>query len=400
MKTITPVSLLVAVLCAASMFAQEKTSLSAGLAVTPPMGWNSWNKFGCHVSADMIKGMADAMVKSGMKDAGYQYVVIDDCWQVSRDADGNIVPDPKTFPDGIKPVADYVHSLGLKFGIYSDAGSQTCAGRPGGLGHEYQDAIRYAAWGVDYLKYDWCHTTTQDAKASYANIRHALDAAGRPIVLSICEWGSHQPWLWGKEVGGNLWRTTGDIQARWSGRKEWKPGDCCSYGVVDIIDAEDPIYSYAGPGHWNDPDMLEVGNGELTPTENRSHFSFWALLAAPLMAGNDLRDMKPETHDILTNKEVIAVNQDALGRQGRRVWKDADLEVWSKPLAGGARAVILFNRGTTEQEITARWGDLYYPDNLLASVHDLWEKKDLGKMSGKFSAKVASHGVVMVTVKP
>jgi alpha-galactosidase len=400
MKTITPVSLLVAVLCAASMFAQEKTSLSAGLALTPPMGWNSWNKFGCHVSADMIKGMADAMVKSGMKDAGYQYVVIDDCWQVSRDADGNIVPDPKTFPDGIKPVADYVHSLGLKFGIYSDAGSQTCAGRPGGLGHEYQDAIRYAAWGVDYLKYDWCHTTTQDAKASYANIRHALDAAGRPIVLSICEWGSHQPWLWGKEVGGNLWRTTGDIQARWSGRKEWKPGDCCSYGVVDIIDAEDPIYSYAGPGHWNDPDMLEVGNGELTPTENRSHFSFWALLAAPLMAGNDLRDMKPETHDILTNKEVIAVNQDALGRQGRRVWKDGDLEVWSKPLAGGARAVILFNRGTTEQEITARWGDLYYPDNLLASVHDLWEKKDLGKMSGKFSAKVASHGVVMVTVKP
>jgi len=400
MKTITPVSLLVAVLCAASMFAQEKTSLSAGLALTPPMGWNSWNKFGCHVSADMIKGMADAMVKSGMKDAGYQYVVIDDCWQVSRDADGNIVPDPKTFPDGIKPVADYVHSLGLKFGIYSDAGWQTCAGRPGGLGHEYQDAIRYAAWGVDYLKYDWCHTTTQDAKASYANIRHALDAAGRPIVLSICEWGSHQPWLWGKEVGGNLWRTTGDIQARWSGRKEWKPGDCCSYGVVDIIDAEDPIYSYAGPGHWNDPDMLEVGNGELTPTENRSHFSFWALLAAPLMAGNDLRDMKPETHDILTNKEVIAVNQDALGRQGRRVWKDGDLEVWSKPLAGGARAVILFNRGTTEQEITARWGDLYYPDNLLASVHDLWEKKDLGKMSGKFSAKVASHGVVMVTVKP
>jgi alpha-galactosidase len=400
MKTITRASLLVMMLCAAGLVAQEKPSPSAGLALTPPMGWNSWNKFGCHVSADMIKGMADAMVKSGMKDAGYQYVVIDDCWQVSRDADGNIVPDPKTFPDGIRPVADYVHSLGLKFGIYSDAGSQTCAGRPGGLGHEYQDAIKYAAWGVDYLKYDWCHTTTQDAKASYANIRHALDAAGRPIVLSICEWGSHQPWLWGKEVGGNLWRTTGDIQARWSGRKEWKPGDCCSYGVVDIIDAEDPIYSYAGPGHWNDPDMLEVGNGELTPSENRSHFSFWALLAAPLMAGNDLREMKPEIHDILTNKEVIAVNQDAMGRQGRRVWKDGDLEVWSKPLAGGARAVILFNRGTSEQEITARWGDLYYPDDLPASVRDLWEKKDLGKMSGKFSAKVAPHGVVMVMVKP
>jgi alpha-galactosidase len=400
MKTITRTALLAVVCCASFLFAQEKPSPSAGLALTPPMGWNSWNKFGCHVSADMIKGMADAMVKSGMKDAGYQYVVIDDCWQVSRDADGNIVPDPKNFPDGIKPVADYVHSLGLKFGIYSDAGSQTCAGRPGGLGHEYQDAIKYAAWGVDYLKYDWCHTTTQDAKASYANIRNALDTAGRPIVLSICEWGSHQPWLWGKEVGGNLWRTTGDIQPRWSGKKEWRPGDCCSFGVVDIIDAEDPIYSYAGQGHWNDPDMLEVGNGDLTPTENRAHFSFWALLAAPLMAGNDLRDMKPEIHDILTNKEVIAVNQDLLGRQGRRVWKEGDLEVWSKPLAGGARAVILFNRGTTEQEITARWGDVDYPAELSASVRDLWEKKDLGKASGKFSAKVAPHGVVMVTLKP
>jgi alpha-galactosidase len=400
MKTITRALLLVVISCAAVLFAQDKPSPSAGLALTPPMGWNSWNKFGCHVSADMIKGMADAMVKSGMKDAGYQYVVIDDCWQVSRDAEGNIVPDPKNFPDGIKPLADYVHSLGLKFGIYSDAGLKTCAGRPGGLGHEYQDAIKYAAWGVDYLKYDWCHTTTQDAKASYANIRAALDTAGRPIVLSICEWGSHQPWLWGKEVGGNLWRTTGDIQPRWSGKKEWRPGDCCSFGVVDIIDAEDPIYSYAGPGHWNDPDMLEVGNGELNPTENRSHFSFWALLAAPLMAGNDLRDMKPEIHDILTNKEVIAVNQDPLGRQGRRVRRDGDLEVWSKPLAGGARAVILFNRGTGEQEITAKWEDLYYPASLSAMVRDLWEKKDLGKVSGKFSARVEPHGVVMLTIKP
>jgi alpha-galactosidase len=400
MKTITRALLLVVIFVTGLLVAQDKPSPSAGLALTPPMGWNSWNKFGCHVSADMIKGMADAMVKSGMKDAGYQYVVIDDCWQVARDADGNIVPDPKTFPDGIKPVADYVHSLGLKFGIYSDAGSQTCAGRPGGLGHEYQDAIKYAAWGVDYLKYDWCHTSTQDAKSSYANIRNALDAAGRPIVLSICEWGSHQPWLWGKDVGGNLWRTTGDIQARWSGKKEWKPGDCCSFGVVDIIDAEDSIYSYAVPGHWNDPDMLEVGNGELTAAENRSHFSFWALLAAPLMAGNDLRDMKPEVHDILTNKEVIAVNQDPLGRQGRRVWKNGDLEVWSKPLARGARAVILFNRGVTEQEITARWGDLDYPEGLSATVRDVWEKKDLGKVSGRFLAKVPSHGVVMVTVTP
>jgi alpha-galactosidase len=399
MKTITRRLLpLLLLSCAGGLAAQDKPS--ANLALTPPMGWNSWNKFGCNVSADMIKGMADAMVKSGMKDAGYQYIVIDDCWQVARDQDANIVADPKRFPDGIKAVADYVHALGLKFGIYSDAGSQTCAGRPGGLGHEYQDALKYAAWGVDYLKYDWCHTTTQDAKASYANIRNALDAAGRPIVLSICEWGSHQPWLWGKDVGGNLWRTTGDIQDRWSGKKEWKPGDCCSWGLVDIVDAEDAIYSYAGPGHWNDPDMLEIGNGGMTTTEYRSHFSLWALLAAPLIAGNDLRDMGPEIRDILTNKEVIAVNQDPLGRQGHRVWKNGDLEVWSKPLGGGARAVILFNRGGSEQRITANWTDLYYPESLSASVRDLWQKKDLGKFSGEVSAAVPSHAVVMLTLRP
>jgi alpha-galactosidase len=382
--------------------AEDKPSVSANLALTPPMGWNSWNKFGCNVSEEMIKGMADAMVKSGMKDAGYQYVVIDDCWQVERDKAANIVADPKRFPSGIKALADYVHSLGLKFGIYSDAGSQTCAGRPGGLGHEYQDAIQYAAWGVDYLKYDWCHTSTQDAKAAYANVRSALDAAGRPIVLSICEWGSHQPWLWGAEVGGNLWRTTGDIQDRWSGRKEWKPGDCCSWGMVDIVDAEDAIYSYAGPGHWNDPDMLEVGNGGMTTTEYRSHFALWAMLAAPLIAGNDLRDMTPEIHDILTNKDVIAVGQDPLGRQGHRVRKDkdGDLEVWARPLQGGGRAVILFNRGAADQELTVHWEDLAYPEHLSAAVRDLWQKKDLGKFTGKFAATVASHGVVMVTVTP
>jgi alpha-galactosidase len=401
MKTMTRHCLLLALAVLASMLdAEDKPSVSANLALTPPMGWNSWNKFGCNVSEQMIKGMADAMVKSGMKDAGYQYVVIDDCWQVERDKAANIVPDPKRFPSGIKALADYVHSLGLKFGIYSDAGSQTCAGRPGGLGHEYQDAIQYAAWGVDYLKYDWCHTSTQDAKAAYANIRSALDAAGRPIVLSICEWGSHQPWLWGAEVGGNLWRTTGDIQDRWSGRKEWKPGDCCSWGMVDIVDAEDAIYSYAGPGHWNDPDMLEVGNGGMTTTEYRSHFALWAMLAAPLIAGNDLRNMTPEIHDILTNKDVIAVGQDPLGRQGHRVRKDGDLEVWARPLQGGGRAVILFNRGAADQELTVHWEDLAYPEHLSAVVRDLWQKKDLGKFTGKFAATVASHGVVMVAVTP
>jgi alpha-galactosidase len=384
----------------AILIAQENRTISRNLAPTPPMGWNSWNKFACNVNEQMIESMADAMVKSGMKDAGYQYVNIDDCWQVSRDASGNIVADPQRFPHGMKAVGDYIHLLGLKFGVYSDSGSKTCAGRPAGLGHEYQDALQYAAWGVDYLKYDWCNTTTQDAKASYANIRAALDASGRPIVLSICEWGTARPWLWGKEVGGNLWRTTGDIQDRWQGRTEWKPGDCCSNGVLDIVDLEAELYSYAGPGHWNDPDMLEVGNGGMTDTENRSHFSLWAMLAAPLIAGNDLRDMRPEIHDILTNKEVIAVDQDPAGIQGKRVWKNGDLEVWAKQMKDGSRAVILLNRGKAQQEISAHWEDFGYPSQLSASVRDLWQHKDLGKFTGKFSAPVASHAVVMVAVKP
>ena len=395
------IALLMALMLVAScLLAQEKTSPSANLALTPPMGWNSWNKFACNVSEDLIKGMADAVVKTGMKDAGYVYVNIDDCWQVSRDAAGDIVADPQHFPHGMKAVGDYIHSLGLKFGVYSDAGSKTCAGRPGGLGHEYQDAIQYAAWGVDYLKYDWCNTTTQDAKASYANMRAALDASGRSIVLSICEWGTAKPWLWGKEVGGNLWRSTGDIQDRWGSQEKWPDGSCCSNGVMAIIDQEAAIYSYAGPGHWNDPDMLEVGNGGMTDVEYRSHFSLWVLLAAPLIAGNDLRSMRPEIRDILTNKEVIAIDQDPLGRQGERVAKNGDQEVWVKQLKDGSRAVILLNRGATEQQVSANWEDLGYPKAISASVRDLWQHKDMGKMTGKFSTPVPSHGVVMVTVKP
>ncbi len=382
-------------------FAQENSAVSKGLALTPPMGWNTWNKFACNVSDELVRGMADAMVKSGMKDAGYQYIVIDDCWQISRDVNGNIVVDPQRFPSGMKPLADYVHSLGLKFGIYSDAGSLTCQKRPAGLGHEYQDAHTYASWGVDYLKYDWCNTLPgQDARSSYANIRQALDASGRAIVLSICEWGTAKPWLWGKEVGGNLWRTTGDIQDRWAGKKEWSPGNCCSNGMLDIVDENEPLYSAAGPGHWNDPDMLEVGNGGMTTTEYRSHFSLWAIMAAPLIAGNDLRSMTPEIHDILTNKEVIAIDQDPLGRQGRRVWKDGDLEVWSKQLQDGSRAVILLNRGASSHNITVTWEQIGYPGHLSAAVRDLWAHKDLGKFTGKFSAPVESHGVVVVAVRP
>ena len=385
---------------ALSLVAQKGEPASSGLALTPPMGWNSWNKFACDVNEDMIRSMADAMVKSGMKDAGYEYINVDDCWQVSRDAKGNIVADPQRFPHGMKALGDYIHSLGLKFGVYSDAGSKTCAGRPGGLGHEYQDALQYAAWGVDYLKYDWCNTTTQDAKASYANIRAALDAAGRPIVLSICEWGTAKPWLWGKEVGGNMWRTTGDISDRWTGQNKWPDGSCCSNGMLAILDLQVGLGSYAGPGHWNDPDMLEVGNGGMTDTEYRSHFSLWAILAAPLISGNDLREMRPEIHDILTNKEVIAVNQDPLGRQGERVWKNGDLEVWAKQLKDGSRAVLLLNRSSVQQEISAKWEDIGYPGQLGAAIRDLWQHKELGKFTRKFSVPVVSHGVVVVTVKP
>jgi len=391
--------LLTLVILAAPLCAQG-ASPSARLALTPPMGWNSWNKFGCNVSDELIRGMADAMVNSGMKDAGYQYVVIDDCWQVSRDENGNIVADPQRFPSGIKALADYIHSLGLKFGIYSDAGSKTCAGRPGSLGHEYQDAKSYASWSVDYLKYDWSNTTTQDARAAYALMRNALDATGRPIVLSICEWGTAKPWLWGKEVGGNLWRTTGDIQDRWEGKLKWPDGSCCSHGVMDILDMQVGLESYAGPGHWNDPDMLEVGNGGMTDTEYRAHFSLWAILAAPLMAGNDLRSMRPEIRDILTNEEVIAINQDPLGSQGKRLRSNEGREVWAKQLKDGSRAVVLLNRGPSEQNMIVAWEEIGYPAHLTAAVRDLWEHKDRPRTTVKTGATVPPHGVVMLTVRP
>jgi len=367
-------------------------ALENGLALTPPMGWNSWNRFACNVSEDLVKSAADALVTSGMKDAGYEYVVIDDCWQVSRDAAGNIVVDPKNFPNGIKPLADYVHSKGLKFGIYSDAGTKTCAGRPGGRGHEYQDALQYAAWGVDYLKYDWCNTGTQNAPASYATMRDALKAAGRPIVFSLCEWGSNKPWLWARDVG-NLWRTTGDISDCWDCKKD-------QLSWTQILDLQVGIESYAGPGHWNDPDMLEVGNGGMTAAEYRSHFSLWCMLAAPLMAGNDLAHMTPEIMEILTNKEVIAVDQDPLGLEGRRVRKTGDSEVWAKQMKDGSRAVVLLNRGASDAEISVSWEDLGYPAHLSATVRSLWAHKDLGKFTSSFSTKVPSHGVAMLRVTP
>jgi alpha-galactosidase len=367
-------------------------ALENGLALTPPMGWNSWNRFACNVTEDLVKSAADAIVSSGMKDAGYEYIVIDDCWQVSRDVAGNIVADAKTFPSGIKALADYVHSKGLKFGIYSDAGTMTCAKRPGSRGHEFQDALQYAAWGVDYLKYDWCNTGTENAQAAYSTMRDALKTAGRPIVFSLCEWGSNKPWLWAKDVG-NLWRTTGDISDCWDCKKG-------HLSFTQILDLQVGLESYAGPGHWNDPDMLEVGNGGMTTTEYRSHFSLWCILAAPLMAGNDLKNMSPEIKDILTNKEVIAVDQDPLGMQGRHVRKDGDSEVWAKQMKDGSRAVVLFNRGSSDADISVSWDDLGYPAHLSAAVRDLWAKKDLGKSAASFTAKVPSHGAAMLRITP
>ena len=365
-----------------------------GLALTPPMGWNSWNKFGCDVSEARIRGAADAMVASGMKDAGYQYVVIDDCWQVRRDEKGAIVADPERFPSGMKALADYVHAKGLRFGLYSDAGTLTCAKRPGSKDHEAQDARSYAEWGVDYLKYDWCNAAGQDTRDSYARMSQALRASGRPIVFSICEWGSTKPWLWAQGVG-QLWRATGDIQDCWDCGKSWG-----GMGVVHIIDQVAELFPFAGPGHWNDPDMLEVGNGGLTAVENRAHFSFWALFAAPLMAGNDLAAMSGEVREILTNREVIAVDQDPLGMQGRKVRDDGAREVWMKPLADGSRAVILFNRGSEAATLTAEWEAIGLFPGTRAVVRDLWTKQDAGVFDGRYQAKVDPHGVAMLKVTP
>ena len=390
------------VLCASVLFvgiAGAQQIERNSLAPTPPMGWNSWNKFGCNVSEDLIKSVANAIASNGMKDAGYQYVVIDDCWQVGRDENGFILADPQRFPSGIKALADYVHSKGLKFGLYSDAGTKTCAGRPGSQGHEYQDALQYARWDVDYLKYDWCHTGTRNAEEAYTTMSNALLATGRPIVFSICEWGTSKPWLWAEGIG-NLWRTTGDISDVWSSNKKWPDGSCCQLGMVNIVELQADLYPYAGPGHWNDPDMLEVGNGGMTIPEYQAHFSFWALLAAPLIAGNDVRSMSPATKDILTNPEVIAVDQDKLGREGRRIAKYRDSEVWAKPLSDGSRAVILFNRGESDSNVPVSWQQLGYPNHLPAKVRDLWGHRDVGSFTGSYSADVPRHSVVMLKITP
>jgi alpha-galactosidase len=373
-----------------------------GLALTPPMGWNSWNKFSCNVDENMIRQMADAMVATGMKDAGYTYINIDDCWHGDRDSLGFIHPDAKRFPSGMKALADYVHGKGLKLGIYSDAGSQTCGGRPGSRGYEFQDAMTYASWGIDYLKYDWCNTDGLKAEGAYKTITAALRRAGRPIVLSICEWGNDKPWTWGQKVG-HLWRTTGDIYDCFDCIKDngsWK-----AWGVMQILDMQNGLRQFAGPGHWNDPDMLEVGNGGLSTNENRAHFSIWAMLAAPLIAGNDLRNMSPQISEILTNKEVIAVNQDPLGIQGFRYARRDSIEIWIKPLENDNWAVCFLNRGRKTGQLRFDWQKELIKDSLSNRVlnsasttfalKDLWLKKQAGDTRQPLDITIPGHDVFM-----
>jgi alpha-galactosidase len=372
------------------------------LALTPQMGWNSWNKFQGQVSEVLIREIADAMATNGMKKAGYRYVNIDDLWQGERDANGNIQADPERFPSGIKALADYVHSKGLKLGIYSDVGPKTCGGRPGSLDHEYQDAKSYASWGVDYLKYDWCNHEGLKAPEAYKKMSEALRAAGRPILFSLCEWGDNKPWLWAKDIG-HSWRTTGDIFAKFDGILAH--GDWHQNGVLQILDLQNGLRTYAGPGHWNDPDMLEVGNG-MSVNEDRAHFTLWCMLAAPLISGNDLRDMPKETLDILTDKDVLAISQDKLGIEAFKYSANDGVEVWFKPLAHGDWGMCVLNRNTTPRAITFDWKSEKVADGItkretrfdttVYRIKDLWAKKKMGSTEDTLQAEVPGHDVLML----
>lgn len=393
------VCLFVGLLISNFLFAQK----FEGLAPTPPMGWNSWNTFQTNINEQLVKQMADVMVSSGMKDAGYIYLVLDDGWMaMERDTAGYLVPDPKKFPNGIEPVVEYVHSKGLKFGLYNCAGTKTCAGYPGTRGYEYQDARRYAQWKIDYLKFDWCNTEGQNAVESYTTMSKALRKAGRPIIFSLCEWGSNKPWQWAENVG-QLWRTTGDIGNVFDGVK--KMGGWSSLGAMTILDSQDTLRRYAGPGHWNDPDMLEVGNG-LSPSENKAHFSMWCMLAAPLMAGNDLRNMSKQTQSVLTDKNVIAVDQDALGIQGFKYNSKDSVETWFKPLKNGEWAVCFLNRNSDARNISFDWKNENVTDTLNRlslnaqttnyEVKDLWTDKQFGNTAKELKASVGPHDVLML----
>lgn len=373
-------SAMLALIALSASAAQAQT-----IAATPPMGWNSWNHFACRVSDAVVRAAADAIVSNGMKQAGYVYVNIDDCWQGQRDSSGVIHPNSK-FPD-MKALGDYIHSKGLKFGIYSSPGPKTCAGYAGSYQHEAEDAKQYASWGVDYLKYDWCSAekvyTPDQMPEVYKKMHDALAATGRPIVFSLCEYGLKSVWHWGASIGGNSWRTTDDIEDNWN-----------SMSAIGF--AQNGLEGFAGPGHWNDPDMLEVGNSKMNHEEYVTHMSLWCLLAAPLLAGNDLAKMSSETLAILTNPEIVALDQDPKGAQAHRIWEEGPYEIWTKPLADGSMAVGLFNRGEDTEKITLRLQDVGMMGSV--TVRDLWGRKDLGKFSGTFSADVPRHGVEVVRI--
>ncbi|OAR25330.1 alpha-galactosidase [Streptomyces sp. ERV7] len=378
----------------AATAAPPAAAVDNGLARTPQMGFNNWNSTHCRAEFNetMVKGIADTFVSQGLKDAGYTYVNLDDCWALpNRDAGGDLVPDPVRFPHGIKSVADYVHSKGLKFGLYSSAGTKTCdvQGFPGGLGHEQQDADLWASWGVDYLKYDNCNNSGVDARQRYKAMGDALTAAtrstGRPILYSICEWGSNQPWTWAPAVG-NSWRTTGDISDNWS-------------SMISIAHQNQSLAPYAGPGAWNDPDMLEVGNGGMTDTEYRTHFSLWSQMAAPLLIGSDLRTASASTLAILKNTDVIAVDQDPLGKQGTVVSQSGGLVVMSKPLADGGRSVTLTNENTSARTVSTTVKDIGIGGASSYALKDLWSKAT-GTTTSAISASVPAHGTVMLRVTP
>lgn len=370
-----------------------------GLADTPPMGWNSWNEYACNIDERLIRATADRMVENGMRDAGYAYVNIDDCWHGERDADGNIQADPIRFPAGIKALADYVHAKGMKLGIYSDAGSKTCGGRPGSQGHEYADARQYAKWGVDYLKYDWCSTGDGAAKRNpqeaYRTMRDAIRAAGRPMVFSICEWGDSKPWEWARDVG-HLWRTTGDIINCWD--CVVNHGAWFSSGFLSILDRQAAIRTASGPGHWNDPDMMEVGNMP-SLAQDRSHFTMWAMLSAPLIAGTNIETMKPGLAAILTDREVIAIDQDELGIPALPWVKGTEIEVWAKPLDGGGWAIAFLNRTGRAQAMTFDWkrfdlkDDSFGKEARLSSVNyavrNVWAKRAAGDTAKALVVKLA-----------
>jgi len=376
------ISSAVFVIGASSTSAQEH---QAPLAATPPMGWNDWYQFECKVTDSVIRAAADALVSSGMKAAGYEYVNVDDCWQGQRDPQGFIQPNER-FPD-MKELADYIHSKGLKFGLYTPPGLKTCAGYEGSYGHEEQDARTYARWGVDFLKYDWCSAETvyprSEMPTAYKRMHDALLRTGRPMVFSLCQYGLEAVWKWGPAVGGNLWRTTDDIG-----------GDYSHWSVFGF--QQDGLEKYAGPGHWNDPDILQIGIGKTNDDEDRTQMTLWCILAAPLLAGNDLTKMRPETLAILTNPEVIAVDQDQGAVQGRRVWDEGPLEIWMKPLADGGKAVALFNRSTGSLPMTLRLHDIGFDGR--ARVRDLWAKKDLGILQNDGTFPVPPHGAILLKV--